>query len=58
MGIFNDVSKCQSCGCELSCIENDRIKNEQTLRLCDYCWERAKLQIKKVAKLWKNLKLS
>jgi hypothetical protein len=55
--MYNEKSKCQKCGNDLTDSEICRISRDKTLRLCDPCWIVAISQIKKIQKLWSKLGL-
>ena len=52
MPIYNDKTKCQECGKDLTDNEIIRIGRDKTLRLCDKDWELAVIQIEKIKPLW------
>jgi len=52
MPLYNDKTKCQRCGKDLTHNEIVRIGRDKTLRFCDLCWEWAIPQLQKISKLW------
>jgi len=56
--LYNDKTKCQQCGKDLTDNEIVRIGRDNTLRMCDKCWIGAKINIVKIQKLWSKLGLS
>lgn len=55
MPIYNEKTKCQECGKDLTDNEIVRIGRDQTLRLCDPHWQKAVVDMKKIEKEWKKL---
>jgi len=51
--MFNEKTKCQQCGKDLTEAEMARIVRDKTLRLCDKHWVEAVVQIEKIKPLWK-----
>lgn len=57
MPLYNEHTKCQQCRKDLTEYEIVRIGRDQTLRMCDNCWQQAIINIKKIQKLWSKLGL-
>ena len=57
MPIYNEKTKCQQCGKDLTYNEIVRIGRDKTLRLCDEHWQKAVVEMKKIEKLWNKLAL-
>jgi len=57
MPLYNEKTKCQQCRNDLTDYEIVRIGRDKTLRFCDQCWLKAKVNITKISKLWSKLGL-
>jgi NAD-dependent SIR2 family protein deacetylase len=55
MPIYNEKTKCESCGKDLTDNEIVRIGRDKTLRMCDQCWEKAVIQFEKLGPLWQKI---
>ena len=53
--MYNETTKCQKCGKDLSDNEIVRIGRDKTLRYCDTCWADAVIQFSKLKNLWNKI---
>lgn len=55
--MYNEKTKCQQCGKDLTDDEMCRIGRDKTLRLCDEHWIVAVTAMKEIEKIWSKLEL-